>query len=145
LFYLFSHFLLSCLLFHFSCFLSSIRTNSTFVLRTMEDLNWLTLELEEERRLAIVRILQWNKTLTKPKLGCGYLFIVMIDTWCILVINNSYLNFKTYCITFIICLDRIVQRKLNETWESWKRFKVSWMGITWGNMEDGQMELKHSS
>ncbi len=26
-----------------------------------------------------------------------------------------------------------------------KRFKVSWMGIAWGNMEDGLMGLKHSS
>jgi hypothetical protein len=67
------------------------------------------------------------------------------------VVINSYLNFITYSITFINCLDKVVWPKLEEVWESWKRSKASWMGhgawigITWGNMGDGRMGLKHSS
>jgi hypothetical protein len=75
----------------------------------------------------------------------------MIDRQHIPLVINSYLNFKTYSITFINCLDRIVWQKLNEEWETWKRSKASWMGhgawmgIAWRNMEDGCMGLKHSS
>jgi len=85
------------------------------------------------------------------KLGCACSFIVMIDTWCIPLIINSYLNFKTYSITFINCPNRVVWQKLEKMWESWKRFKASWMGhgawmgIAWGNMENGRMGPKHSS
>jgi hypothetical protein len=56
---LFSHFLPSCPLLRSSCFFYSIRTNLAFVLRKMEDLDWIMLELEEERKLAIIIILQW--------------------------------------------------------------------------------------
>jgi len=85
------------------------------------------------------------------KHGCVCLFVVTIDMRRIVVIINSYLNLKTYSITFINCLDRIVLWKLDKVWESWKRSKVSWMGhgswmeIAWGNMGDGWMGLKHSS
>ncbi len=84
------------------------------------------------------------------KLGCACSFIVTIDMWCILFVINLYLNLKTYSIILINCLDRVVQRKLNEAWGSWKRFKAlwmghgAWMGIAWGNMEDGCMGLKHN-
>jgi len=67
------------------------------------------------------------------------------------IVINSYLNLKTYSITFINCLYRIVRWKLDKMWESWKRSKASWMGhgawmgIAWGNMGDGRMGLKHSS
>jgi hypothetical protein len=54
--------------------------------------------------------------------------VVMIDTQRLLVIINSYLNLKTYSITFINYLDTIVWQKLYEVWESWKRSKASWMG-----------------
>jgi hypothetical protein len=69
----------------------------------------------------------------------------------ILVVINSYLNLKTYSITFINCLDKVVWWKLDKMWKSWKRFKMSWMGhgawmaIAWGNMGDGRMGLKHNS
>ncbi len=85
------------------------------------------------------------------KLGCAYSFVVMIDMWCILIVINSYLKLKTYSITFINCLNKGVWQKLNEMWESWKRFKTlcmghgAWMGIAWGKMEDGWMGSKHSS
>jgi len=69
----------------------------------------------------------------------------MIDTWHILFVINFYLNLKINSIIFIDGLDKVVRQKLNETWENWKRSKMSWMGITWGNMEDGWMGPKHSS
>jgi hypothetical protein len=75
----------------------------------------------------------------------------MIDMWNILFVINSYLNLKIDSIIFIDGLDRIVRRKLDETWENWKMSKVSWMGhgawmgMTWGNIEDGWMGPKHSS
>jgi len=58
---------------------------------------------------------------------------------------NSYLNLKTYSIILINFFNKIIQEKLDETWESWKRSKTSWMGITWGNIEDGCMGPKPSS
>jgi hypothetical protein len=36
-------------------------------------------------------------------------------------------------------------KKYMVTMRSWKWFKVLWMGIAWGNMEDGWMGLKHTS
>ncbi len=42
--------------------------------------------------------------------------------------NPFYPNLKTYSIIFINCLDRIVRWKINQAWESWKKFKASWMG-----------------
>jgi hypothetical protein len=60
LFCLFSHFLLSCPFLHFPCFLSSITTNLASVLKKLEDLDRLMLELEEETKFIVVRILQWN-------------------------------------------------------------------------------------
>jgi hypothetical protein len=69
----------------------------------------------------------------------------MTDTRCISVVNNSYVKLKTYSITFINCLDRVVLWKLDEKCKSWKRFEALWMGIAWRNMEDGWKGLKHSS
>ncbi len=43
--------------FHFPCFFYFIRINSTFVLKTMQDLDWFMLELEEEKKFTIVKIL----------------------------------------------------------------------------------------
>jgi hypothetical protein len=74
-----------------------------------------------------------------------------IDTQCIPLVINSYLNFKTYSIIFINYFHKVVRWKLNEMWESWKGLKCHgwvmgvWMGIAWGNMEDGCMGPKHSS
>jgi hypothetical protein len=68
-----------------------------------------------------------------------------IDMRHILLVINSYLNFKTYSITFINCRDKVIQWKLDKVLKSWKRSKMSWIGIAWGNMEDGHMGLKHSS
>jgi len=56
-----------------------------------------------------------------------------INMQCIWLVINSYLNLKTYSITFINCFNKVVQQKLNEVLESWKRSKTSWMGHrAWG-------------
>jgi hypothetical protein len=79
----------------------------------------LTLELEEVRKLVIVRK---QKKITK-KLNPN-----LIETWVRLFVRcddcqatflacNSYLNFKTYSIIFIDCPDKVVQQKLNKVWE----------------------------
>ncbi len=68
----------------------------------------------------------------------------MINMQHILLVINPYLNLKTYSITFISCLDKIIWRKLNKKWESWKRPKISLMGIAWGKMENEHMGLKHT-
>jgi len=44
----------------FSILLLSIRTNSNFVLKTMEDLDQLMFELEKKKKLVVVRI--YNET-----------------------------------------------------------------------------------
>jgi hypothetical protein len=63
--------------------------------------------------------------------------------------NEFYLNLKTYSITFINCPTKIVQQKMDQAWESWKRFKVSWMGawmgFAWGDMEHVHIVLKRRS
>jgi hypothetical protein len=60
-----------------------------------------------------------------------WLFDVTIDMWPIPLVINSYLNLKTYSITCINCYDGIVQQKLNQAFESEKRFKALWTGHGW--------------
>jgi hypothetical protein len=55
-----------------------------------------------------------TKPLLNQNLGVLVQLVVMIDTQHLLVIINSYLNLKTYSITFINYLDTIVWQKLYE-------------------------------
>jgi hypothetical protein len=79
------------------------------------------------------------------KLGCDGLFVVTIDTWCIPLVINSYLNLKTYSITFSNCPDRVVRWKTKRGkvekglkchgWvmdESWGLYWGTWKMGGWG-------------
>jgi hypothetical protein len=63
------------------------------------------LGLEEEKKFTIVKK---PKKIMKLKPRCACSFVVTIDMQCIPVVINSYINLKTYSITFINCLDKIV-------------------------------------
>jgi hypothetical protein len=59
------------------------------------------------------------------------LFNMTIDTQPISLVINSYLNLKTYSITCITFLDRIVWQKLDQACETGKMSKALWMGHGW--------------
>jgi len=67
----------------------------------MEDLDHLMFELEEKRKLVVVKKTRNSTMKLNRNLGALVRFVVMIDMQRLLVVINSYLNFKTYFITFI--------------------------------------------